>query len=106
VLRNWFFQCWRGYGVHEINSENPMRDVVLPKGKPPGETHAYSLEDIVQMLDVLPEPVATIVAAAAFTGARKGEVRGVPLGELRRGADIYFPVLLERARTGAKDSKE
>jgi integrase len=59
-----------------INSENPMRDVVLPKSKPPGETHAYSLEDIVQMLDVLPEPAATIVAAAAFTGARKGEVRG------------------------------
>lgn len=59
-----------------INSENPMRDVVLPKGKPPGETHAYSLEDIVQMLDVLPEPAATIVAAAAFRGARKGEVRG------------------------------
>jgi hypothetical protein len=27
-----------------INSENPMRDVVLPKGKPAGETHAYSLE--------------------------------------------------------------
>jgi integrase len=59
-----------------INSENPMRDVVLPKGKPPGETHAYSLEDIAHMLDVLPEPAATIVAAAAFTGARKGEVRG------------------------------
>jgi integrase len=59
-----------------INSENPMRDVVLPQGKPPGETHAYSLENIVQMLDVLPEPAATIVAAAAFTGARKGEVRG------------------------------
>lgn len=28
------------------------------------------------MLDVLPEPAATIVAAAAFTGARKGEVCG------------------------------
>ena len=27
-----------------INPENPMRDVVLPQGKPPGETHAYSLE--------------------------------------------------------------
>jgi integrase len=59
-----------------INSENPMRDVVLPKGKPPGETHAYSLEEITQMLNVLPEPAATIVAAAAFTGARKSEVRG------------------------------
>ena len=59
-----------------INSENPMRDVVLPKGKPSGETHAYSLEEIMQMLDVLPEPAATIVAVAAFTGVRKGELRG------------------------------
>ncbi len=59
-----------------INSENPMRDVVLPRGKPPGETHAYSIEEIMQMVNVLPEPAATIVAAAAFTGARKSEVRG------------------------------
>src|SRR5579864_5761900 len=61
-----------------INSENPMRDVVLPKGKPAGETYAYSLEEITQMLNVLPEPAATIVAVAAFTGVRKGELRGLP----------------------------
>jgi len=60
-----------------IDSENPMRDVVLPKGKPVGETHAYSLEEIMHMLNVLPEPAATIVAVAAFTGVRKGELRGL-----------------------------
>jgi integrase len=60
-----------------INSENPMRDVVLPRGEPSGETHAYSLEAITQMLNVLPEPAATIVALAAFTGVRKGELRGL-----------------------------
>jgi integrase len=60
-----------------INSENPMRDVVLPKGKPAGETHAYSLEEITQMLNLLPEPAATIVALAAFTGVRKSELRGL-----------------------------
>jgi len=59
-----------------INSENPMRDVVLPKGKPAGETYAYSLEEITQMLNVLPEPASTVVAVAAFTGVRKGELRG------------------------------
>ena len=46
-----------------INSENPMRDMVLPKGKPAGETHAYSLEEITQMLKVLPEPASTIIAS-------------------------------------------
>ncbi len=59
-----------------LNSENPMRDVVLPKAKPGGDTYAYSLEEITQMLNVLTEPAATIVASAAFTGARKGELRG------------------------------
>jgi hypothetical protein len=102
ALLSGIFRYAKRQGV--INSENPMRDVVLPKGKPPGETHAYSLEEIMLMLTVLPEPAATIVAAAAFAGARKGEVRG--LGEVRRGADIYFPVLLERPRSGAKDAKE
>jgi integrase len=28
------------------------------------------------MLAILPEPAATMVAVAAFTGARKGEIRG------------------------------
>lgn len=74
ALLSGIFRYAKRQGV--INSENPMRDVVLPKGKPPGETHAYSLEEVAQMLNVLPEPAATIVAAAAFTGARKGEVRG------------------------------
>jgi integrase len=48
----------------------------LPKGKPADETHAYSLEEITHMLNVLPEPAATIVAVAAFTGVRKGELLG------------------------------
>lgn len=54
-----------------------MRDVVLPKARPGAETYAYSLEEIMQMLLVLPEPAATVVATAAFTGARRGEIRGM-----------------------------
>ena len=59
-----------------LNSENPMREVVLPKGNAAGDTYAHTLEEITQMLNVLPEPAATVVAAAAFTGARRGELRG------------------------------
>lgn len=59
-----------------IDGENPVRDAVLPKAKSAEDTYAYSLEEIKQMLHVLPEPAATIVAAASFTGARKGELRG------------------------------
>jgi integrase len=56
--------------------ENPMHDVEIPKARPVGETYAYSLEEEAQMLAILPEPTATVVAIAAFTGARKGEIRG------------------------------
>jgi integrase len=60
-----------------INGVNPVRDVSIPKGRDSEETYAYSLEEIYRMLDVLPDPAATAIAAAAFTGLRKGEVRGM-----------------------------
>jgi integrase len=74
ALLSGVFRYAKRQGV--INSENPMRDVVIPKAKAASETYAYSLEEILHMLPALPEPAATIVAAAAFTGARKGEIRG------------------------------
>jgi integrase len=60
-----------------VNSENPMRDVVLPKARPAGETFAYSLDEINRVLLELPEKPAAIVATAAFTGVREGELRGL-----------------------------
>ena len=60
-----------------INGVNPVRDVSIPKGRESEDTYAYSLEEIFRMLDVLPDPAATVIAAAAFTGLRKGEVRGM-----------------------------
>jgi len=60
-----------------INGVNPIRDVSIPKGRESEETYAYSLEEIYRMLDVLPDPAATVIASAAFTGLRKGEVRGM-----------------------------
>ena len=69
------FRYARRQGI--LNSENPIRDVVLPKARPGGETYAYSLEEIMQMLDVLPEPASTIVAVAGFAGVPEGELRGL-----------------------------
>jgi integrase len=59
-----------------LTGENPIRDAGIPKARGAGETHAYSLDEIQRMLELLEEPAATIVACAAFTGARKGELRG------------------------------
>jgi hypothetical protein len=48
-----------------------MREVEIPRARPGSDTRAYSLEEEVRMLAILPEPAASVVAVAAFTGARK-----------------------------------
>jgi len=68
------FRYARRQGV--LENPNPIHDVEIPRARPAGDTYAYSLEEELQMLAILPEPVATVVAVAAFTGARKGEIRG------------------------------
>ncbi len=60
-----------------LNGLNPMQDVSIPKARGAAETYAYSLEEVMRMVSVLPEPAATIVATAAFTGLRKSELRGL-----------------------------
>ena len=60
-----------------FDGENPARNTAIPPARPSEETYAYSLEEIGQILALLPEPSATVFAVAAFTGARRGEIRGL-----------------------------
>jgi integrase len=60
-----------------FDGENPAHNTAIPPARLSEETYAYSLEEIGQILSVLPEPAATIFAVAAFTGARRGEIRGL-----------------------------
>jgi integrase len=60
-----------------FDGENPARNTAIPPARPSEETYAYSLEEIGQIIALLPEPAATIFAVAAFTGARRGEIRGL-----------------------------
>jgi len=69
-----------------INGVNPMQDVSIPKARPCAETYAYSLQEIVRLISVLPEPASTIVATAAFTGLRKSEIRGLLWENFREDA--------------------
>lgn len=66
---------WRSDAKQQgyFDGENPARNT----SRPSEETYAYSLEEIGQILSILPEPVATVFAVAAFTGARRGEIRGL-----------------------------
>jgi len=56
---------------------NPMRELTLPRGARSQETYAYDLDSVFAMLRRLAEPDRTLVATAAFTGLRKGELKGL-----------------------------
>lgn len=63
--------------VGALDGINPMTDTSLPDGTRPGVTHAYSLDEIKKILNVLSEPARTVVLTAAYTGLRQGELRGL-----------------------------
>ena len=61
-----------------FDGANPVDDVLIPwDAREPGETHAYDLSEVLQMLDRLPLLLKSLVATAAFAGLRLGELRGL-----------------------------
>lgn len=40
-------------------------------------SHAYTLDEVAEMLDKLPDPARTVVAVAAFTGLTRSELKGL-----------------------------
>jgi integrase len=60
-----------------LDGVNPMMDVSTPEGAEAQDTYAYSLDEIKKILAAVGEPAKIIVLTAAFTGLRKGEIRGL-----------------------------
>ena len=88
-----------------LNGANPVRDAELPTARPAGETRAYSLEQELAMLKVLPEPAKTIVACASFTAVRKGELRGL-LWERYDGQQVEVVHSVWRSEIGEPKRKK
>jgi integrase len=61
---------------------NPMVDTEIPKGKPSGKTHAYSLKEIETMLAALKGVAHAAVTVAAWTGLSLAELRGLQWGDI------------------------
>ena len=64
---------------------NPIRETSIPVARRSDETYAYSLTEELTMIQAVPEPAATMLAVAAFTGARRGEIRGMSWENYRNG---------------------
>ena len=75
-LLSGIFKYARNQGF--LDTENPMTGVMIPdEAKGPAKTHAYSLPEILQIMDMLPLQPKAVVAVAAYAGLREGEVRGL-----------------------------
>jgi integrase len=61
---------------------NPIADAEIPKGKPNGKTHAYSLTEIETMLKALKGVAHAAVTVAAWTGLSLAELRGLQWGDI------------------------
>jgi integrase len=65
---------------------NPVAEAKIPaKVRGAGKTHAHSLEEILVMMDATPEPGRTLIAVAAFTALRRGELWGLRWEDYRNG---------------------
>ena len=51
---------------------SPIRETSLPQVRQADETHTYSLDEILTMIDAVPEPASPLIAALViFTGKRR-----------------------------------
>ena len=86
----WFgvgvFDYAKNTGAFPDQYENPFFRVKIPKTKAVSQPTRYAtLDDVLDMIDVLPDTAATVVAVAAFAGLRKSEIQGLKWEDLRRG---------------------
>ncbi len=69
-----------------FDGANPVQNSAInPNAPEPQETYAYSLNEIQDILAILPEPAATIFAVASFMGLRHGEIQGLQWEDYRGG---------------------
>ena len=87
------------------SNHNPVQQTSIPKARPADETFAHSLEEIDEMLAVIPEPGATVIATAAYTGARRGEIRGMSWENYNRGEMMIAASVWQGHATDPKSPK-
>ena len=77
-------------GAFNPEARNPFFHVAIPKtpqhrSEP---TRLANLDDVLDMIDALDEPAATVVALAAFSGLRKSEIQGLKWNDLK-GSELH-----------------
>jgi integrase len=72
-------------GAFNPEAKNPFFETAIPKTPQHRRepTRLATLDQVLDMIDVLDEPAATVVAMAAFSGLRKSEIQGLCWEDLK-----------------------
>lgn len=71
-------------GAYPDEYVNPFRDIKIPKTTAVSKPTRYStIDQVLDMIAVLPDTAATVVAVAAFAGLRKSEIQGLKWEDLK-----------------------
>ena len=87
----WFlkavFDVARTEEAYDAGAVNPFAEVKIPKTRKEQQqpTRFATLDNILDMIDALEEPAATVVSVAAFSGLRKSEIQGLRWEDLKNG---------------------
>ncbi|MCU1299107.1 MAG: phage integrase, partial [Acidobacteriaceae bacterium] len=82
-----------------------VRETSLPQSRSAEDTYAYSLEEILTMVAAVPESAAMLIATAAFTGVRRGELRGMRWENYRDGEILIASSIWNGITTEPKSKK-
>jgi integrase len=85
-----------------LNGGNVAREARAEGKRTDFEGYAYTLDEVLWMLERLPEPARTVVATAAFSGLRESEIRGLRWVDYENG---FFHVRTSVWRTHVGDTK-
>jgi integrase len=104
------FDHAKNVGAFPDHYENPFFRVKIPKTKYVAQPTRYAtLDAVLDMIDVLPDTAATVVAVAAFAGLRKSEIQGLKWedfrdGELHITRSAWRTTTLEDTKTAASNA--
>lgn len=60
-----------------VHGANVAREARAEGKRTDSDTYAYNLDEVLLMLEQVPEPARTVIAVAAFAGLRESEIRGL-----------------------------
>jgi integrase len=60
-----------------VHGANVAREAKAEGKRTDTETYTYNLDEVLVMLERVPEPAHTVIAVAAFAGLRESEIRGL-----------------------------